>query len=117
MGGFLPSAIIYINHKKERMKKYLLMVMALIAMSNYAFAESKTWSFASIPSADKTAMDADADWNYNSSKTRYSYLKELSAAPLTANGSELQMTQGLKFTSPGVSSGEGNIRFGYRSSM
>lgn len=93
------------------------MVMALIAMSNHAFAESKTWSFASIPSADKTAMDADANWNYSSSKTRYSYLKELAEAPLTANGTELQMTQGLKFTSPGVSSGEGNIRFGFKSSM
>lgn len=99
------------------MKRKVLIIMALVAMTSHAFAASKTWSFASIPSADKTAMDADANWNYNSSKTRYSYLKELSAAPLTANGSELQMTQGLKFTSPGVSSGEGNIRFGYRSSM
>ena len=96
------------------MKRKVLIIMALVAMTSHAFAASKTWSFASIPSADKTAMDADANWNYNSSKTRYSYLKELSAAPLTANGSELQMTQGLKFTSPGVSSGEGNIRFGYR---
>lgn len=57
-----------------------------------------SWDFSTISDADKTAMAADADWVFDSEKSRYGYTKELSAAALVANGSELACTSGLKFT-------------------
>lgn len=73
-------------------------------MSIFAFgAQAKTWSFASWTANDIANLGADAaNWTHESSTTndRYKNVNAFTAQPLTANGSELETTAGLKFTAP-----------------
>ncbi len=87
--------------------------MAVLCMVANGF--SMKWSFALIPSDDQSNMAADEHWYYNSSKTRYGYTLAVDNNYLYANGQPLQISHDIRF-SFGASS-EGNVRFGYKSSM
>ncbi len=60
---------------------------------------AQSWSFATVSANDKTNLDADTRmWSYDSSNNRWLLQTSLEDAPLTANGSELEFTKGLTFT-------------------
>ena len=74
--------------------------------------ESQTWDFTTTSSADLTALAADANWVYDSSKERYSYNVKITKNTLfdfTANGSPLEGFNGLK-VSRTSDLGAGNVR-------
>lgn len=74
--------------------------------------ESQTWDFTTTSSADLTALAADANWVYDSSKERYSYNVKITKNTLfdfTANGSPLEGFNGLK-VSRTSDLGTGNVR-------
>lgn len=79
----------------NRLPKLLVLALLLLPLSAWA---DTTWDFTQTPEADWTALGSDAANWAAKSDTRYSNLNKLSAQPLTANGSELSMTRGLKFT-------------------
>ena len=74
--------------------------------------ESQTWDFTTTSSADLTALAADANWVYDSSKERYSYNVKITKNTLfdfTANGSPLEGFNGLKVSRTN-DLGAGNVR-------
>lgn len=98
------------------MKRHYI-IYSIIALASLLFGTNtvkaqQSWNFtAELSSTDKNNMDADANWYYDSSKKRYSYIAALTKATLIANGSELNVAAGLLFSCNAVESGEGNIRF------
>jgi hypothetical protein len=96
----------------EEMKKIIAFLFALVCTLGI---DAQTWDFSSVSDADKTLMNADAtNWYNDTSKGRYNYLKALSEAALTANGTELAYAKGLLFTGPaGSSNTNGKFRINY----
>ena len=96
----------------EEMKKIIAFLFALVCSLGI---DAQTWDFSSVSDADKTLMNADAtNWYNDTSKGRYNYLKALSEAALTANGTELAYAKGLLFTGPaGSSNTNGKFRINY----
>lgn len=96
------------------MRKPFLLLAALavtIAMNAQTQTETvdKSWTFTSVPSSDVANIEADKNW-IDDSKQRYCNTTFVDNAPLTANGTELTVTNGLHFTS--TASAKGNIRLG-----
>lgn len=96
------------------MKKPFLLLAALavtIAVDAQTQTETvdKSWTFTSVPSSDVANIEADKNW-IDDSKQRYCNTTSVDNAPLTANGTELTVTNGLHFTSK--ASAKGNIRLG-----
>lgn len=83
------------------MKKLIL--SAALAMTVFGGAWAATWDFSTVSSADAANLNADAtNWTYESNNNRWLNKATLSAAPLTANGVELEFTKGLKVTTTGT---------------
>ncbi len=86
------------------MKVNLRISLRAAAASFMAFAaifgaDAATWDFSTLSDADIAALNADtSSWSYESSNDRWLNQKTFDTAPLTANGTELQLTQGLRFT-------------------
>ena len=82
------------------MKRFSNILYALVLMMGLStVANAQTWTFGTISSDDKALLDADvAKWYNDTEKSRYNYLPAISDAALTANGTELSITKGLKFT-------------------
>lgn len=74
-----------------------------------ATLQVQKWNFTTVPSADETAMKADANWKVDS-KSRYCYTPAMTEESAIANGQELEIAKGLKFTIPANS--DGSLRFG-----
>ena len=75
----------------------LMGMMALMAQT----ATAQTWDFTSVSADDQSNLAADAaGWEHelSSSNNRYKNISTYAAAPLTANGTELDFTRGLLFT-------------------
>ena len=86
------------------MKKSLLslrgLLTAAIAIITFG-ANAQTWDFRNMPDTDAANLAADAsNWtqSLNGQITRWANKNKLSSEALIANGSELEMTKGLKFT-------------------
>ena len=86
------------------MKKSLLslrgLLTAAIAITTFG-ANAQTWDFRNMPDTDAANLAADAsNWtqSLNGQITRWANKNKLSSEALIANGSELEMTKGLKFT-------------------
>lgn len=70
-------------------------------------ADARTWDFSSIPDADIALLNADAaHWTYESGNDRWKNIGSMTVSPLLANGTELTLTAGLRFTA----TGDDNIR-------
>ena len=77
------------------MKKILFTIVALLSVIG-AQAQTK-WDFTQTPASDVAALSAaTSEWAYTESSNRYES-KVAFDGPLTAGGSELQMTKGLGF--------------------
>jgi len=83
-----------------KMNKFYLRGLASTLAFLLSFSVSAaTWNFSSLSSADRSNLNADAtSWSYDSAKERWGNAKTQTDAPLTANGTELEFTKGLKFT-------------------
>ncbi|MBQ7423599.1 MAG: right-handed parallel beta-helix repeat-containing protein [Prevotella sp.] len=90
------------------MKKILLSMM-LMCVAVSTFAELRSWKLVTIPAADETNMKADDNWKTDS-KSRYCYTQALNNEVAKANGVELTIVEGLKFTF--AANSDGNLRFG-----
>lgn len=80
---------------------YSVIVMMMLAMLPASRTVAQTWDFTSVSAADKANLAADATaWEHESSSSndRYKNKTTYDAAPLTANGAELEFTRGLLFT-------------------
>lgn len=100
------------------MKKILTMlVMGILGSSALSAQEegqepepqATVWNFVSVPEQDAAAASADSRW-ITDSKKRLCFTPALNDEPATANGTELTITAGLRFTIPANS--EGNLRIG-----
>ena len=84
------------------MKKiYSIVTLVMLLFSANAMADSQKWTLTSYSSADIALItgDTSGNWSEDSSvEGRYIYSGALSAAALTASGSELAATEGLLFT-------------------
>ena len=102
------------------MKKntYLIscILVCLLGMMSIG-ANAQTWDFTSLSDADKTLLTADAtNWYDDTASSRYNLLTAISSSALTANGTELAFTTGLKFTAlAGSGNTSGKIRLNYKS--
>ena len=101
----------------KRLTSILTMLTLMLGLGMNVQAQS--WEFLTVGGNDADAIEAEIEANtgnwYHSTaskKDRYSYVKALDKAAVTANGSELEYTKGLLFTITGVESGEGNLRAG-----
>ena len=97
------------------MKKIQSLITLLFLMI-FSSANAQTWDFTSMSQADKDLCAADASWLLGTD--RYCYLKALTAAPLTAGGTELAYAKGLLFTATAPSAqeeGKAKIRLNYGS--
>lgn len=71
----------------------ILIALAVVPMS------ATIWDFTTVSDADVANLAADADaWEYDSSNDRYKSLTLYTAEALTANGEDLELTEGLLFT-------------------
>lgn len=76
-----------------------LVVGMMVLLASAVMAQ--TWDFTSVSETDKTNLAADdAAWEHESSSSndRYKNKTTYDAAPLVANGAELEFTRGLLFT-------------------
>lgn len=84
------------------MKKYTYYIYSLavaVMMLAATGAKAQSWDFSYVSDADKANLAADTDgWEYETSNNRYKNKTTYDAAPLKANGAELQITKGLLFT-------------------
>lgn len=90
------------------MKRTLLSFRGILTAATVALftlvSNAQTWNFTATPEADATNLTADTgNWKKGQTGTdvvvtRWANNNKLSEAPLMANGSELEMTKGLKFT-------------------
>jgi len=95
------------------MKKATLCMMFLFMLIS-AGAETKSWDFTVLSSADEALMTADAtNWKYDSGNKRYAHITALTAAPALAGTDTVSCVKGLLFTVTASSSG--NLRLGYKS--
>ena len=79
------------------MKQLLLFITLCTAAVLHA---QTSWVFNGVSDADAANILADAQWNTTtkSSVLRYQFKGSCTDAPLTANGTELELTHGLLFT-------------------
>lgn len=94
------------------MKKTLLslaLMLSTCAMAQDETQGNKSWTLTAVPDADVTLITADSSW-ITDSKKRYCYTPAIDNEPLKASGTELAITQGLKFTA--TASSNGNVRMG-----
>ena len=76
---------------------------SLLAMAVALSADAKTWDFSTVPDADQALLNADATgWKYESNNNRWLNQSTFTDSPLMANGTELSLTAGLKFTATGA---------------
>lgn len=62
-------------------------------------AQAVTWDFSTLSDADRAALNADTGaWEYDSANNRWKNKTSFTASPLMANGAELQLTAGLRYT-------------------
>ena len=92
------------------MKKIFLTLSMLALVALTASADSQRWTLTSYSSTDIANIAADENWTYDSDAGRYSYNLAITAAALTANGSELEATEGLLFTASAGSGTSGKLR-------
>lgn len=91
------------------MKKSIYSLMAAFLLPIAAMAESQSWDFTTLSSADEELLAADeTNWAYDSDQSRYNHLTALTDEALTAGGTELAYAYGLRFTASANSNG--NIR-------
>jgi pectate lyase len=81
-------------------KKILFSIIALLGV--FSASAQQTWNFTTTPAADVSLLSsATTEWQYTEKSNRYENQKEVNG-PVTAGGTELQMTQGLTVTGAGV---------------
>ncbi len=96
--------------------KKIQFIFTLVLCMVFASANAQTWNFTSMTEADKTLCSNDANWLLGTD--RYCYTKELNNEVLTASGTELAYTKGLKFTASApasIAEGKAKIRLNYGS--
>ncbi|MBQ1796974.1 MAG: right-handed parallel beta-helix repeat-containing protein [Prevotella sp.] len=59
-------------------------------------ADIRAWNLSSVPAEDVANITADSQWSKDS-KNRYCFKGAITDAPITANGTELTITKGLRF--------------------
>lgn len=99
--------------KKHSYIIYSLMAAMLTLLGTQAKAQ--TWDFSTLSDADKTLLNADAtNWSDDATNTRYNYLNAIKVGALTANGTEIAYTKGLRFSAnAGSDATNGKIRLNY----
>lgn len=84
------------------MKRYTYYIYSLavaVMMLAATGAKAQSWDFSYVSDADVANLAADTDgWEYETSNNRYKNKTTYDAAPLKANGAELEITKGLLFT-------------------
>lgn len=79
---------------------HILIILAISAISPNVNA--RTWDFSSVTATDQNNLNADpANWQYETTNNRWLNNSFIENSPLTANGTELEFTQGLRFTISG----------------
>ena len=85
----------------KNISKIFTLILMLLGMSMNMNAQ--TWIFASVSAADQANLNADeTNWTYDSTNNRWLQQATITDAALVANGTELEFTQGLTFTTTGA---------------
>ncbi|MCH5326744.1 MAG: pectate lyase [Duncaniella sp.] len=72
---------------------------SFLALASASELQATTWDFSTLSDADRAALNADtSNWKYDQSNDRWLNEKALTVSPLMANGTELQLTAGLRYT-------------------
>ena len=80
--------------KKDIIRTALVLVMTLAGM---VYANAASWDFKSLGQADIDNLNADTE-NWTKDNNRWKFKPALTRGALTANGQELNVTMGLRFT-------------------
>lgn len=87
----------------KRNYRHIIALVALLLAGAATRTGAQSWDFGALTEADRASLNADTDnWTYDSTNRRWKNTKAMAAAPLAANGAELDFARGLLLTVTGA---------------